>query len=274
MGPQSLIRKSARLIRTVVGQREFYRAARLLMFESQFDVLNEPGTNGEHYVQAVVANHFALPVAFDVGANVGDWTESFLRQENARGATVHAFEPCSGTFKLLQERLSKRAEVFLNQAACSDHAGVASLAVDAVASGVNALVNDDFKEREEVALTTIDAYCRAKAISHINLLKVDAEGHDSIVLLGAHAMLEAHAIDILQFEYNYRWINERRFLRDAFIYLQPLGYRIGKLTGNAIQFYPKWHYELEVYREGNFVACLPQWVDLFRSVPPNWVPEA
>jgi FkbM family methyltransferase len=272
MGPQSFVRKSLRILRSIVGQRQFYRAARLLMFEAQFDVLNQPDSNGERYVQSVVGRHFKSPVVFDVGANIGDWTASLLGQGNATAATVHAFEPCRGTFELLQRRFPRRGGLFLNQAACSDHVGLAILAVDAVASGSNALANDDFATKEEVALTTIDAYCRDNSIAHINLLKVDAEGHDSIVLLGALAMLQAHEIDFIQFEYNHRWINERKLLRDAFKYLQPLGYRVGKLTGDAVQFYPNWHAELETYRESNYVACLPEHVHLLRTIPPEWIP--
>jgi FkbM family methyltransferase len=244
------------------------------MFEAQFDVLNEPDTNGERYVQAVIASHFKSPVVFDVGANIGDWTASFLRQAHAGAAMIHAFEPCRGTFELLERRFPDRNGLFLNHAACSDRVGLASLAVDAVASGSNALANDDFDSKEEVSLTSIDAYCRDRSIQHINLLKVDAEGHDSIVLLGALAMLQAREIDFIQFEYNQRWINERKLLRDAFKYLQPLGYRIGKLTGDAVQFYPNWHSELETYRESNYVACLPQHVALLRTIPPEWVPTA
>ncbi len=150
MGPQSLARKSSRILRSIVGQRQFYRAARLLMFEAQFDVLNEPDTNGERYVQAVIASHFKSPVVFDVGANIGDWTASFLRQANAGAAMIHAFEPCRGTFELLERRFPDRNGLFLNHAACSDRVGLASLAVDAVASGSNALANDDFDSKEEV----------------------------------------------------------------------------------------------------------------------------
>jgi hypothetical protein len=47
MRDQSLVRKAARLARSVLGQKNFYRVARLLMYEAQFDVLNVSTTNGE-----------------------------------------------------------------------------------------------------------------------------------------------------------------------------------------------------------------------------------
>jgi hypothetical protein len=85
-------------------------------------------------------------------------------------------------------------------------------------------------------------------------------------------LLRSRDVDVIQFEYNHFWFGERRLLRDAFDYLKPLGYAIGKITGNAIQFYPEWHRELETYVEANYIACLPEWVRRFRTVSPGWVP--
>jgi FkbM family methyltransferase len=272
MGPQSLVRRTARVVRSTVGQWNFYRAVRLLMYEAQFDVLNEPATNGEHYLQSTILHHFPSAVVFDIGANVGEWTESLLRQCDDRGATIHAFEPCRRTFEMLEERARSWKGVTLTRAACSDHVGQGRLMVEAAGSGTNALVKEEFTCCEVVALETVDSYCQKQSVTRINLMKVDAEGHDLSILVGAQRMLQTRAVDVIQFEYNHRWINERKLLRDAFTYLLPLGYRIGKLTGDGIQFYPGWHWELETYREGNYVACLPKWSELFRVVPAEWVP--
>ena len=43
---------------------------------------------------------------------------------------------------------------------------------------------------ESVRVTTVDAFASANAIDRIDLLKVDAEGHDLNVLRGAAAMLD------------------------------------------------------------------------------------
>jgi hypothetical protein len=149
MGPQSFVRRFVCLIRSVAGQRSFYRAVKLLMYEAQFYVLNQPATNGEYYFQAVILRHFANPVVFDIGANVGDWTESLLRQSTAGGVAVHAFEPSSGTFELLQKHAKGWKGVALTQAACSDHVGLGSLAVEGAGSGSNALLNPEFCRRGE-----------------------------------------------------------------------------------------------------------------------------
>jgi len=79
-------------------------------------------------------------------------------------------------------------------------------------------------------------------------------------------MLEAHRIQVLQFEYNQRWIDSRHYLKDAFELLEPLGYKLGKITPRGIEFYPQWHFELETFREGNYLACLSEHVDLFPQI--------
>jgi FkbM family methyltransferase len=245
------------------------------MYEARFDVLNEPSTNGEDYVQNVVLKHAPMPVVFDVGANIGDWTASILGKHNS--VSVHAFEPSSETFSVLHQRNIESTSVTLVRKACSDHVGDSCLIVHGPTWGTNSLAPKESRlgggvTTEAVALTTIDVYCDENDIQRINLLKVDAEGHDMAVMLGANKMLRSGSVDVIQFEYNHCWIEERRLLRDAFDYLKPLGYEIGKISGNVIQFYPDWHVELETNCEANYIACVPEWGRFFRSVSPGWVP--
>lgn len=74
------------------------------------------------------------------------------------------------------------------------------------------------------------------------------------VLLGGKEMISSGNVDVLQFEYNQCWIKARRFLKDAFEFFQPAGFEIGKITPLGIEFYQEWHYELESFREANFLA--------------------
>ena len=82
-------------------------------------------------------------------------------------------------------------------------------------------------------------------------------GHGQMDADELEAVMErfvAGRIDVLQFEYNWRWIDARYFLKDAFALLLPLGYLIGKVTPAGVEFYDRWHFELETFREANFVA--------------------
>jgi hypothetical protein len=104
-----------------------------------------------------------------------------------------------------------------------------------------------------VKLQRLDSYCREKGIERLALLKCDAEGHDFAVLSGARGLLERGAIDVVQFEYNWRWVDSRHFLRDVFELIADLPYELAKITPNAVEPYSRWDAELESYREANYV---------------------
>lgn len=266
----------------IIGPRNMYRVSRFLMSESRRDVFGDPRTNGEEMVQATLAKFGAASsplLAFDIGANVGDWTASLLQYaaEAGKQVRVHAFEPCDATFAQFQQRANTSGwnTVTAVHQACSREPGKAVLNVFGAGSGINSLVESvetSSPLQQQVTLTSVDQYCLDQGIEQIDLLKIDAEGHDVEVILGASTMLKNHAVGILQFEYNQLWIGARRYLRDVFALIEPMGYCIGKLTRSGVEFYPRWHWELETYRAANYIVCLKDWADRFDHVEPNWLP--
>ena len=48
--------------------------------------------------------------------------------------------------------------------------------------------------------------------------------------------------------------------------LTPLDYRVGKVTRLGIEFYSRWDFELESFRESNYLACRGDWVERFPQV--------
>ncbi len=258
-----------------------YRVGRLLMNEARFDVPNNPTCNGERLVQTALLHH-AQPgrktVVFDVGANVGDWTCAILEQaKDLADLEVHAFEPCTGTYDMLLSRisaLSGPAKVIPVRKACSSSPGTGALHIVGIGMGTNSLTcAEQAAIVEQVELISIDDYCSTSGIDHVSLLKIDAEGHDLQVIRGATRMLQQQDIDVLQFEYNQRWIFSYAFLRDVFNILSPLGYTIGKLTAYGVEFYERWDWELGTFCEGNYLACLPQWLSRFNRIVPSWNPR-
>ena len=138
-------------------------------------------------------------------------------------------------------------------------------------AGVNSLVPFDgdrvASTTETVDVETVDRFCEQRDINHITLLKVDAEGLDLAVLVGAHGMLAAASVGIAQFEYNWRWVASRSYLKDVFGLIHDLpGYSLGKVTPLGIEFYERWHHELETFRESNYVLVRDDWRPAFRTV--------
>jgi FkbM family methyltransferase len=148
--------------------------------------------------------------------------------------------------------------VAMFQAGLSDRVGHATLHIAGPGAGINSLHRSDGQSdlsTEQVAVTTLDEHARENGLDSFALVKIDTEGHDLAVLRGARGLLGRQGISVVQFEYNQRWIYARSYLRDAFDLLEPLGYRIGKLTPQGIEFYPCWDADLETFVEGNYIAC-------------------
>ena len=270
-GNNMIRRLGARLVDAgchLFGRANVVRASRFILNRARLDVPNSMATNGEAQLLDLLLSTFwrrGGVVVFDVGANVGAWSVMLLRQAAERspfldGIQVHAFEPTASTFEQLRKNLAS-SQANLNQVALSDTHGIGELNVDGPGAGTNSLSRPPHSKgpaaTEVVSVSTVDDYCKTHDISDISLIKIDAEGHDFYVLSGARGMLNDGRIDVIQFEYNSRWIDTRSYLRDVFDLLEPLGYRLGKVTPRGIEEYTKWDPELESFIEGNYVAWRP-----------------
>lgn len=247
-----------------LGRGRVVRAARFALNRARLDVPNSMDSNGETALQAwvlAVAKPEGPFCALDVGANRGAWSRALLAAAVRIGrpqVAVHAFEPSSYTCELLRASLAGQPAV-IHQSAMSDEVGQAALTLVAPGAGTNTLepaAGPSSNTTTEVVPTeTVDAFVAGSDIERIHLLKIDTEGHDLKVLRGASGLLTEHRIDVVQFEYNHRWIFARAFLRDAFELLGAASYHLGKLTPRGIEFYPGWDPDLETFVEGNYVAC-------------------
>ncbi len=261
-----------------LGRRNLVRLGRFLSMEARLDLNGDIHSHGEAFVREIVVKNAPSDrhlEVLDVGANTGEWTEVLLEDcahAEREDVYVHLFEPSRSTFRSLKERFETHRAVdrlIFQPLALSREPGHKTLHIVHELAGTNSLHEQPELapvDQEEVELDTVDSYARRWGIEHIDLIKIDAEGHDLEVLAGARRLLAEQKIEVIQFEYSSRWIYARNYLRDAFELLHPLGYRLGKLTRKGIEYYEGWHPELETFREANYVACLPAWVERFPSL--------
>jgi FkbM family methyltransferase len=240
--------------------------------------------NGETYVQACVVT--AIPTdttlnAADIGANQGDWSLSLLRAvppgRRRRGnLRLELFEPVPATIERLEkalarDELAKNARI--HRLAVSDKEGKVSIAVMSGTGGTNTLHPENDRDAPPggwvaVDTTTLSRFAEQQGIARIHLAKCDAEGHDLAVLRGARGLMESDRIDVLQFEYNHRWVFSRSYLRDVFSLIDGLPYTLGRVMPAHIEVFDQWHPELERYFEANYVLVHARalgWFDVHRA---------
>lgn len=233
-----------------------YRVGRHLYAWARGDLPNHPETNGEYWLVKQVMERVGDSAVFlDIGANKGDWTGQVLVCSKAKGISVkvHAFEPFTATRQMLATRFASSPAVVVHAAAVSDRPGTATLYANHAGSGTNSLHPVSGKQEETITLTTIDEVLTQQGIEKIAFAKIDVEGFDGLVLRGARDALLNGAIDLVQFEYNWRWILNSQSLKNVFGLIEDLPYVFGKLAGDRILVFSEWHFEMDRFFENNYV---------------------
>lgn len=129
-------------------------------------------------------------ILFDVGGNVGliSFSVASIRPDVA----IHAFEPSRINAEAWRhnQQLNRADSLVLAEVAASDRVGRAEFTIpsDSASGTIRPGGN------ESVPTTTLDRYCQDHGISHIDVLKIDVEGHEPSVLRGATRLLAAGAI--------------------------------------------------------------------------------
>src|SRR6266550_3220031 len=215
----------ARALLWCVGRKLYCRA--------RGDYPNRPETNGEYWLlDQVLGGTSREVVAIDVGANEGDWALRAIDLASRHRVTIrlYAFEPAAQTRAVLTRRLSEHQTVSIYDHALSSGVGDASFYSSENGSGTSSLSEISGSSRELVKVTTLDSFLAEERIEHIDILKIDTEGFDFEVLRGGEQFLAKGVIEVVQFEYNWRWLINHHALRDVFEYIKDKPYRLGKLV--------------------------------------------
>jgi FkbM family methyltransferase len=173
-------------------------------------------------------------VVFDVGANVGYFSESLLAHQP--WAYLHAFEPLPDARTQLADALAPYGEgIVINAAALGAEKGERRFRVSRFGEASSFFENGSILERKvygidfetvaiiPVVVDTVAGYMRDHAIGRVDLLKLDVQGFELEVLKGAEQVLDR--IDAVyceaQFEELYRgaplastiftWLHARGF---------------------------------------------------------------
>ena len=246
-----------------------WRIGRWLYQGSRRELSNDPADNGEYLLQRAWAKSSQGKAApdggyrlVDVGANVGAWTANLLGELKAAGVKdyrIWAFEPAPAQREALCALCRPAIEdktVLVDPRGLGAAPGRAVFNVVSEVAGSNALAAQGEPHAAgaiEIDITTLDAACLEQGAARLDFVKVDTEGNDFNVILGARGLFDREAIDVLQFEYNWRWVGFGHWLREVFDFVEGRPYVLGRLTGSGVEVYDAWHPELERYIETNYV---------------------
>ncbi|QYY35085.1 FkbM family methyltransferase [Ruficoccus sp. ZRK36] len=197
----------------------------------------------------------------DCGANRGDYTKALLKladEFQGLDLNLYLFEPQQDLRETIRSNIPSLAEDHIVGAGVSSSKGTATLNRPATGSTHASLYqrSDNFTDHVEVPLVRLDDFLSERSIPHVDLLKLDVEGHEMEALKGLGEYCHPDKTSVIQFEYGATTLDANSNLKSLFDYLNGRGYEIAKIVkrGLSPRRYRPW---LETFQFCNFVACHP-----------------
>ena len=215
------------LRRHALGHKRFSRQINnLATFYSGFyaNANHDPSTNGEYWLLEKLSGYGKFNL-IDVGAYVGEYSSYFLR--NNLDSICIAIEPSPVSFSRLKDNLEEFAKVdrvhAFNVASSSsegertfyfysEHPNGSTLSASYVSNCLDSQACQSFSVKA-LPLDSLIASLRIPDQS-FGFLKIDVEGHEKEVLLGASSII--NAIGAIQIEYGIHNLYENFLIKDLY----------------------------------------------------------
>ncbi|MEI8291588.1 MAG: FkbM family methyltransferase [Verrucomicrobiota bacterium] len=201
------------------------------------------------------------PVVFDVGANVGSWTQNLLQL--VPGAKVYMFDPSPGCQAAIREK--NLPGVAIIPCALGETPGEMLYYTSSPTDGSASLHPrrdtpfETFNYRQMIVpVRTLDEIIETEKIDFVDFMKMDIEGHELFALKGARRALAAGKIRALSFEFGCGNVNSRTFFRDFWDLLGAADFAIYRITPGGKNILVADYYEDAEYFRGatNYIAEL------------------
>lgn len=217
--------------------------------------------NGERFVLEVLSRK-GISCIFDCGANIGDW--ALMAKTIIPAAEIHCFEIMKSTCEELKRRTKSTKTIIVNDFGLSDKVEEVKLKYFPEISALTTTLDYPHEFRFVYTTgntTTGDIYMEKQGIKKIDFLKIDVEGVESRVLKGFAKALSSGRIDVIQFEYGKSSIITKFMLYDYYNFLTSLGYRLGKIYPNYVEF-KDYNFTHEDFLGPNYLAVRNERKDL------------
>jgi len=175
-------------------------------------------------------------IVFDVGTNFGYYLLKFGQKAN-KGKVI-GFEPFKKSYDIcLNEiKLNPNFPIKLENIGLGETDKLTYLLSNVNNSGENRILFENEKNKNnenvfEIKISSIDNYCQINFIERINFIKIDTEGYEWKVILGAKKIIE-NFLPIICLEINEENLKKQGdSFSDIFKYFKNLGYLI--FNGNS-----------------------------------------
>lgn len=255
------------IVKQTFFRRKLRSLLRLLFSKLENNNNADFATNGEEFFvdnlfEYLKKNVKGESVLFDVGANLGDYTQILLDKSAQINGNVqiHLFEPTRSSFEVLKNKISGDDRTVLNNKAISNKNETAEIFYEREQSSLASFYRRNLdaysikmNESEIVETIRLDRYIEEGSIGHIHFLKIDVEGHEVAALEGLGFYLRDDFIDFIQFEYGGANLDSHTSLMELFALFEKAGFRVVKVMprGLDIRSYEPW---MDNFQYANYVA--------------------
>lgn len=214
-----------------------------------FNLLNwdncDMQTNGEYFFLRQYAKNWALTL--DVGANEGNYAKEIL--EINPDSRLICFEPNPSLIDKIKEKGVN--EVY--NVAVGDTDGETKININITDSTQSSAYRQNENTTEmKVPVITLDKFAKDNMIDYIDFVKIDTEGFEHQVLLGAKELCSKQKIGMIQFEYGGTFLDANKKLKEIYELLSS-NYIICHMNPNGL-IPLKYSSDIETYRYSNWVA--------------------
>lgn len=192
-------------LRSIARALGINRALSALMLSDRYE---------ERFDDAMMNSLREGDVAWDVGANIGFYTQKFAEKVGITG-TVLAFEPSSITREQLVGNVAQIKNVEIVPLALGKSDGAMTLVQSDDREGANSRLSDTAGQRgEEIQIASVDSYLEQHPEKVPNFIKIDTEGFEIDILKGMSGALLNEKIRCLCIEVHFGLL-AKRGLSDA-----------------------------------------------------------